>query len=160
MKSAPKRQGLLVAVELGAEWPGTFVSERPDAQRRVVAQSDGETPEAFAVRLAALAGRLFPAGSPLRDAVVACNERTDRASSVARRAMGSALLERLGPSGTFAFAAGPRAGGRLRHALSALAIELAPDASANVTVHFDAERVDDERDERDEPSVRTVARVA
>ena len=134
------KTGLLVALELGAEWPESFVTGRADALKRVVTQAEGETPEAFAARLGTLAGRLFPASAPLRDAVVACNERTDEGASAARRLIGGVLLERLGPSGTFAFSAGARAGGRLRHSLSALAIHLAPDASANVTVHFDGER--------------------
>jgi hypothetical protein len=151
MQKAPKRMGLLIAVELGAEWP-EGLAERAGAVRRVVAQAEGETPEAFAVRLGAVAGRLFPPRVELRDAVLACNERTDPGASIARRTIGSALLERIGPSGTLMFVAGPRAGGRLRHSLSALAIDLAPNASANVTVHFDAEQ--DPNDER------VVARVA
>jgi hypothetical protein len=53
------------------------------------------------------------------------------------------------------FAAGARAGGRLRHTLTMLAIELAPEASASVTVHFDGERTD-----ADPASERAVARVA
>ena len=138
----------MIAVELGADWPDGLASER-GIVRRVVAQSEGETPEAFAVRLGGLAGRLFSTGVELTGAVVACNERTDQTATLARRAMGAMLLERMGPSATLAFAAGPRAGGRLRHALSALAIELAsvplfggapaPPASANVTVHFGVE---------------------
>jgi hypothetical protein len=130
----------LVAVELGAEWPEAIAVERNGAVRRVVAQEEGETPEAFAGRLAKLAGRLFQPGVELRNAVVACNERTDPAATIARRSIGATLLERMGPSATFVFAAGARAGGRLRHALSALAIDLAPEASATVTVHFDGER--------------------
>ena len=155
MRKVSKRPGLLVAVELGAEWPARALTERPDAVRRVIAQSDGETPEAFAARLGALAGRLFSPEVALRDAVVACNERTDPAAFVARRAVAALLLERLGPKGTFVFAAGARAGGRLRHALTMLAIDLAPEASANVTVHFDGERTD-----ADPASERAVARVA
>ena len=151
MQKAPKRMGLLIAVELGAEWP-EGLTERAGAVRRVVAQTEGETPEAFAVRIGSVAGRLFPPRVEIRDAVVACNERTDPAASIARRTIGSALLERMGPRGTLVLAAGPRAGGRLRHSISALAIDLAPEASANVTVHFDAEQ--------DRPSERAVARVA
>lgn len=146
MRKLRKQAGLLVAVELGAEWPEGFVAERSAAVRRVVAQTEGETPEAFAARLGRLVDRLFPAGAPLRDAVVACNERTDPGALAARRMIGGFLLGRLGPEGTCAFAAGERAGGRLRHALSALAIELAPNVSAIVTVHFDGER--DGRNER------------
>jgi hypothetical protein len=152
MRKAPKRPGLLVAVELGAEWPEAPVTERGAAARRVVAQAEGESPEGFATRLGALAGRLFAPGVELRDAVIACNERKDPAASLARRVLGASLLERLGPSGTLVFAAGSRAGGRLRHALSALASDLAPKASANVTVHFGSER--------ERPSEPLVARVA
>ena len=155
MRKASKRPGLLVAVEIGGEWPAHALGERPGSVRRVVAQNEGETPEAFAVRLGVLAPRLFAPGVELRDAVVACNERTDPSASVARRAIGALLLERLGPSGNFAFAAGSRAGGRLRHALTTLALDLAPEASANVTVQLDAERTSAER-----PSEPAVPRVA
>lgn len=137
-RAQTKHLGILVAVELGADWPEKLPAPS-GAVRRVVAQNEGETPEAFAVRLAGLAGRLFH-GVELTGAVIACNERTDPSASVARRSMGAMLLERMGPSATLMLAAGSRAGGRLRHALSALAIDLAPEASANVTVHFGAER--------------------
>jgi hypothetical protein len=140
MRKAPKQTGVLIAVELGADWPETVSVDRNGAVRRVVAQEEGETPEAFAGRIAKLAARLFHPAVTLRDAVVACNERTDPAASIARRSIGMTLLERMGPSGTFVLAASVRAGGRLRHALSALAIDLAPEASATVTVHFDGER--------------------
>jgi hypothetical protein len=155
MRRAKKRPGLLVALEIGAEWPARAVAARGDAVRRVVSQNEGETPEAFAARLGALAGGLFASDVALRGAIFACNERTDSSASLARRAGAALVLERLGPLGTLVFAAGERAGGRLRHALSALAIDLAPEASATVTVHFDAEasgvRATGER---------TVARVA
>jgi hypothetical protein len=146
-----KRSGCLIAVELGAEWPEAAAAGA-GALRRVVAQAESETPEAFAQRIGSSAARLFPPRVELKNAVVACNERTDPAALVARRAIGSALLERMGPSSTFVLAASPRSGGRLRHSLSALAIDLAPEASANVTVHFDA------TDEQ--PSEHAVARVA
>lgn len=129
----------MIAVELGADWPEGLPIDR-GIVRRVVAQLEGETPEAFAVRLGGLAGRLFSTGVELTGAVVACNERTDPSATVARRSLGAMLLERMGPSATLVLAAGARAGGRLRHALSALAIDLAPEASANVTVHFGVER--------------------
>jgi hypothetical protein len=155
MRKVQKRPGLLVVVEIGAEWPARALTERPGSMRRVVAQSEGETPEAFAARLGSLVARLFSPGVELRDAVLACNERTDSAASVARRAIGALVLERLGATGAFVFAAGSRSGGRLRHALTALAIDLAPEAKANVGVHFDAERAD-----TDASSERAVARVA
>ena len=146
MRKALKQRGLLIAVELGADWPEAVPIGKNAAVRRVIAQEDGETPEAFAARLATLARRIFQPGVELGDAVVACNERTDPAASVARRSMGATLLERMGPSGTLVLTASARAGGRLRHALSALAIDLAPEASATVTVHFDGERESAERD--------------
>jgi hypothetical protein len=146
MRKALKQKGLLIAVELGADWPEAVPIEKNAAVRRVIAQEDGETPEAFAARLATLARRIFQPGVELGDAVVACNERTDPAASVARRSMGATLLERMAPSGTFVLTASARAGGRLRHALSALAIDLAPEASATVTVHFDGERETADRD--------------
>lgn len=151
---------MLVALEIGAEWPEGAVKERPGVFRRVVVQLEGETPEAFAVRLGGLVGKLFASGAPLHDAVIACNERTDPSATLARRTLGALLLERLGPSGNFVLAASPRAGGRSRHALSALAIDLGPNASANVTVHFGAESVGAERAASGRTSEPSVARVA
>jgi len=154
MRRVKKRPGLLVAVEIGAEWPARAVVARGETVRRVVSQREGETPEAFAARLGSLTGGLFASDVALRGAILACNERTDPTALLARRTLGAFLLERLGPLGTLVFAAGERAGGRLRHVLSALAIDLAPDASANVTVHFAAEASGVETGER------PVARVA
>jgi hypothetical protein len=136
MRRSKKSPGLLVCVELDATWPEKLVGGNAGIVRRVVAQVDGETPEAFASRAGSLARRLFSDGVELTSVVVACNERTDSAAERARRALGSRLLEHLGPTGSFSFSADPRAGGRLRHALSALALELGLNAAASVTVHF------------------------
>jgi hypothetical protein len=151
---------MLVALELGAEWPEGAVKERAGVLRRVVVQLEGEAPEAYAVRLGALAGKLFASGVELRDVVVACNERTDPGATVARRTLAALLLERLGPSGQFVFAASSRASGRLRHALSALAIDSGSHASASVTVHFGADGVSAERSEAEHAREPAVARVA
>jgi hypothetical protein len=151
MRRSKKRPGLLVCVELGATWPEKLAGGNPDIVRRVVAQVDGETPEAFASRAGALARRLFSDGVEVTSVVAACNERTDPAAIRARSALGGRLLEHLGPTGTFSFSADPRAGGRLRHALSDLALGLAPKARGSVTVHFGTEA---------EVPAESVARVA
>jgi hypothetical protein len=153
MRKGKKRLGLLVAVEIGAAWPAPSLTER-GAVCRVIAQNEGETPEAFASRLGGLAAQLFTPDVELRDAVVTCNERTDPAATVARRAMGAMLVECLGDKGKLAFTAGAHVGGRLRHALSALALEVAPAGGASVTVHFEEPASSARRSDR--PALRVA----
>jgi hypothetical protein len=154
MRKSKQRAGLLVLVETGAAWPAAFLTERPGAVRRVVAQEEGEMPEAFAARIGALAGRLFSPRVRLANAIVACNERTDPAASLARRSIGALLSAELGTVGTCVFTAAPHAGGRIRHALSTLALDLARSAAGSVTVHFGDERP---TAETNDPGVARVA---
>lgn len=116
--------GLLVVVELGGEWPSpaTLATSAP-ARRRVVAQADGEGPATFAERVASGLDSLFDRGAQLETVVLACNERLDEAAEAARRrtlnlALGSMAKNKRG---RVYLAASARSGGRLRHALSALA---------------------------------------
>jgi len=113
--------GVLVAVELGGEWPGLIGAEA--SARRVMAQLEGETPAAFAERVANSLDGLFGRGVRLETVVLACNERLDESADAARRkvlgiALGSMAKHK---SGRAYLAASARSGGRLRHALSALA---------------------------------------
>src|SRR5258706_4765419 len=75
--------GLLVLVELGAEWPELMAHAA--GPRRVVAQLDGETPAQFAARAADLLDGLFGRSIALGTAVISCNERLDAPAAAARR---------------------------------------------------------------------------
>jgi len=123
--AAPLERGLLVAVELGGEWPSDAITLGATAARtrRVLAQAEGETPAAFAERLANSLDGLFGRGVQLETIILACNERTDGPAEEARRkALGLALGSMAKhKSGRAYLAASARSSGRLRHALSALA---------------------------------------
>jgi hypothetical protein len=112
--------GLLVIVELGGEWPGLMRSDA--SSRKVVTQLDGESPSAFAERVAASLDNLFGKGIALATVALACNERTDESADAARRKLGGLALGTMAKhkAGRFSFTAPPRSSGRLRHSLSAL----------------------------------------
>jgi len=136
--------GFLVVVELGAEWPSLMGAGGAGAARRVVVQLEGETPAGFAERLANSLDGLFGRGVKLQTVALACNERLDPAAEAARRkllglALGSMAKHK---SGCAFLAASPRSGGRLRHALSALAQGLFDEwrtAGLEVSVDFGQE---------------------
>lgn len=113
--------GLLVLVELGGAWPSPTSSD--GAVRRVLAQNEGETPAAFAERVANGLEGLFGKGVRLETATLACNERLDQSAESARRKILSLALGSMAKhkSGRAYLATSARSGGRLRHALSALA---------------------------------------
>ena len=120
-KLAVSSGGVLVLVELGGEWPSASSSD--GTVRRVLAQNEGETPAVFADRVANSLDGLFGKGVRLETATLACNERLDPAAEAARRkilgvALGSMAQRKAGRA---YLAASARSGGRLRHALSALA---------------------------------------
>jgi hypothetical protein len=138
-------RGLLVIVELGGEWPSQAVSgDSGPSTRRVLAQIEGETPAAFAERLASGLDGLFGRGIELQTVVLACNERLDEAAEAARRKALSVALGSMAKhkSGRAYLAASARSGGRLRHALSALAQGLSDEwrtAGLEVSVDFGEE---------------------
>jgi len=111
--------GLLILVELGAEWPGLMAQPGP---RRVVAQQEGETPAQFAARAADLLDGLFGRGIALGTAVISCNERLDAPAEAARRKLASLTLGAMAKhkTGKLYLAAAERSSGRLRQALTAL----------------------------------------
>lgn len=144
--SALGEGGLLVVVELGGEWPSqAALATATPALRRVLAQAEGETPAAFAERVASGFDSLFGRGAQLETVVVACNERADDAAEAARRktlslALGSMAKNKAGRG---YLAASARSGGRLRHALSALAQGLFDEwrtAGLEVSVDFGEDR--------------------
>jgi hypothetical protein len=112
--------GLLIAVELGAQWP--LITAEAGA-RRVLAQLEGELPGAFADRVGQCLDGLFGRGVPLTTLALACNERTDPSVEDARRKLAGLALGSMAKhkSGRVLLTASPRSSGRLRHALSALA---------------------------------------
>jgi hypothetical protein len=142
-RSTLEASGLLVIVELGGEWPGLM---RADASaRRVITQHEGETPAAFADRVAAGLDNLFGRGIKLATVALACNERVDGAADTARRKLGSGVLGIMAKhkQGRFYFTASPHSSGRLRHALSAQARALFDEwrtAGLEVSVEFGDER--------------------
>lgn len=139
----PKGSGLLVVVELGGEWPGLMQADA--SARRVVTQHEGESPAAFADRVAASLDSLFDRGIKLSTVALACNERIDPAADAARRKLGSLALGTMAKhkEGRCYFTASPRSSGRLHHALSALARALFDEwrtAGLEVSVEFGDER--------------------
>jgi len=118
--------GVLIVVELEAEWPSLKELREPAGGRRVLAQAEGESPAAFVTRVAEQIDRLFARGLPLTTAVVACNERLDDGAQRARAELSRAALGVMAKhrAGRLLLSASERSSGRLRHALSALASEL------------------------------------
>jgi hypothetical protein len=142
---------LLVIVELGGEWPQLALVQPAAAasSRRVVAQVDGETPAAFAERVANSLDSLFDRGIKLDTVLLASNERLDEAAATARRRIASLALGRMAiakhMSGRVYLTAAPRSSGRLRHALSSLAHGLFDEwrtAGLEVSVDFGDERAE------------------
>jgi hypothetical protein len=118
--------GVLIVVELGADWPSLAGVQEPANARRVLAQSEGESPSSFVLRLAEQLDNLFARGVAMSTAIVACNERLDEAAQrarteLARTALGAMAKER---AGSLLLSASDRSSARLRQALSSLASEL------------------------------------
>jgi hypothetical protein len=123
----PISSGLLMVVELGAEWPGTSQAELVAAGRRVFAQEESETPMAFAARVGEQLDGLFARGMTLGSAVLACSERLDGVALGARADLARVVAGALarGSGGLLLLTASDRNDGRSRAALTALQCELA-----------------------------------
>jgi hypothetical protein len=169
-KASPPREasapptGLLVIVELGGEWP-QLADRHAAGARRVLAQVEGETPAAFADRVANGLDGLFERGIRLNSVALASNERLDEAAETARRKIARLALGRMAiakhMSGRVFLTASPRSSGRLRHALSSLAYDLLEEwrtAGLEVSVDFES-REDSGSGPRSTPFAFT-ARVA
>jgi len=118
--AAPAPDGILIALELGGEFPSLAESE--GATRRVLTQHEGETPAAFADRVASGLETIFGRGVELRTVALACNERLDAAADAARRnlvglALGAMAKHR---TGKVYLTASRRSSERTRHYLTAL----------------------------------------
>jgi hypothetical protein len=106
MKKLTSSEGLLIVVELGAEWPALEIEAARNAKaKRVLCQDETESPDQFAARVATQLGSSFPSGVVLSSAVVACSERIDERAQSGRvelvRVVASALARTRGTSLTF-----------------------------------------------------------
>lgn len=122
---------VLIAVELGAEWPRWMSDLVRKSPRRVVSQEEGEEPQGFAERAARVAAALAE-GRALGSAVVLCNERTDGKQDLARRLLAASLLPELRGKGKLVLTASPLASEPLRDRLTALAREVEAGQNAPV----------------------------
>jgi len=134
--------GCLIAVELGGEFPSLALAE--GTARKVVVQHDGETPAAFAERLASGLDALFGRGIRLGSVALACNERLDDAAQNARRTLLGLCLGSMAKhrKGLAKLTAPARSSGRLRQGLSTLAQGLSDEwrtADLDVSVDFGTE---------------------
>lgn len=134
--------GVLVAVELGGQWP--YVAELTGPQqRRVLSQREGESPADFANRVGASLDGAFGKGVALAALVLACNERCDDAAESARRKLGALGLGAMAKqrAGKVYLAAAAAGSGRVKHSLTRLAQGLHDEwrtAGLEVTVDFGA----------------------
>jgi hypothetical protein len=122
----------LIVVELGGVWPA-WLGQPGSNARRVVSEMEGETPAAFATRVAAE----LPQQPELGSAVLLCNERADAAQLEARRALSKALLGAL-PAlkpATLTLSALASASDRSKRALTGLTSEL----GRRVTLRLESE---------------------
>ncbi len=123
MQKLTSSEGLLIVVELGAEWP-TAESEasRNAKARRVLAQDETESPAAFALRVSEQLSSSFPSGVALASVVVACNERIDAHAQGGRAELTRSLASALGRAGggSLTFVACDRNDARSKPVLSTL----------------------------------------
>lgn len=114
------QEPVLIAVELGAEWPRWMSDLVRQSPRRVISQEEGEEPLGFADRACRLAETLSD-GKGLASAVVLCNERTDETQDAARRRLAAKLLPDLRAQGRLVLTSSAHASEPLRKALKAVA---------------------------------------
>ena len=142
MRKKVSETGLLVVMELGAEWPGLMQVDA--TARRVLTQEEDETPAAFAERETGSLDSLFARGIKLTTVALGCNERLDESATLARRRLCGLTLGAMASAkhGKLYLAASARGSGRLHHALSGVAQDLAAEwssAGLEVSVEFGAE---------------------
>lgn len=115
---------VIVVMETGSEWPA-WVQQCRSAT--VIAQEEGENPQHWADRVIDRAEADERNAVPIELAVIACSERIDEGAIAARRAAAAALLTAMARRrhGRLLLSASQRSSGRARHALSAIARDLA-----------------------------------
>jgi hypothetical protein len=128
MKKLTSSEGLLIVMELGAEWPASEIEAARNAKvKRVLAQDETESPAAFAARVSEQLGSAFASGVVLGSVVVACSERIDERAQSGRaelvRIVASALARARG--GCLTFVACDRNSARSKPTFSSLSAEAA-----------------------------------
>ena len=126
MKKLTSSEGLLIVMELGAEWPASEIETARNAKaKRVLAQDETESPAAFAARVSEQLGSPFPSGVVLGSVVVACSERIDESAQSGRaelvRIVANALARARG--GSLTFVACDRNSARSKSTFSSLSAE-------------------------------------
>jgi|GEM_PF-1075177 len=126
LTSSASSEGLLIVVELGAEWPSAELESRTAKARRVFAQDETESPVAFAKRVTEQLASSFASGVALASVVVACSERIDAHAQGARTELSRAVASALGRAGggSLSFVASDRNDERSKPVLSSLLGEL------------------------------------
>jgi hypothetical protein len=135
-------RGVVVAVELGAEYPSLL--PEGGGPRRVLTQLEGESPAAFAQRITSSLDGAFGRGVALGQLSLACNERLDDAAQLARRSLAGAALGSMAKehAGKVCLSASARSSARLRQGLTTLARGLFDEwrtAGLEATVDFGTE---------------------
>ncbi len=115
MQKPLSTEGLLIIVELGAEWPELELGGAPKI-RRVLAQDDLESPAAFALRVGEQLNGVFVRGAALGSVIVACSERLDEHAQGARAELARAAANALAGArgGRLLLSAADRNDGRSR----------------------------------------------
>ncbi|MEI9935913.1 MAG: hypothetical protein WDO69_01685 [Pseudomonadota bacterium] len=130
MQKLTSSEGLLIVVELGAEWPTSEIEASRSAKaRRVLAQDETESPAAFALRVAEQLGSSFASGVAMASVVVACSERIDEHAQGARAELARNAASALGRAGggSLCFVASDRNDARSKPALSTLLSDVTRD---------------------------------
>jgi hypothetical protein len=123
MQKLTSSEGLLIVVELGAEWPASEIEASRNAKaRRVLAQDETESPAVFALRVAEQLSSSFPSGVGVASVVVACSERIDADAQGGRAELARGLASALARAGggSLSFVACDRNDARSKPGLSAL----------------------------------------
>jgi len=127
MKKLTSSEGLLIVVELGAEWPASEIEAARNAKaRRVLAQDESESPAQFVARVSEQLSSSFRSGVGLGSVLVACSERIDANAHSARSELAHSLASALARSGggALTFVACDRNDARSKPVLSTLLAEL------------------------------------
>ena len=165
MQKQVSSNGLLIVLELGAEWPSSMQAELTAPARRVIAQEESESCAAFARRVGEQLDNLFARGVTLGTAFIVCNERLDEAARAARaelaRTAASALAR--GTGGSLQLIAADRNEGRSSALLTKLQLELAAEwqsAAVVTALRFAGEAASALSPEPSAPSSEPSARSA
>ena len=166
MQKLSSSEGLLIVMELGAEWPASEVEASRNAKaRRVLAQDETESPAAFALRVAEQLSSSFPSGVALGSVVVACSERIDEHAQGSRAELArsaASALSRAG-GGSLLFVACDRNDARAKPALSTLLGEIIrqwQSAGVEVKLSFGQPALGLAEEAAADPKSRTGARTS